>query len=65
MSKGYTKAMRDAKDEVFLPHLVIEGSRLYLTQKMYGQGEVKIDATGLYEFLKEMFTTDWESLLVK
>lgn len=57
---SYTKAQREAKTEAALPHLVIEHKRMYLVQRLAGCGQVKVDATGLYYFLKEMFTTDWE-----
>ena len=65
MTRGYTKEARVAANEAHLdaisPQLVVDGNRIYLTQTMYGGGEVKIDATGLYNFLKEMFTTDWQT----
>lgn len=65
MSRGYTKEMRKEASRLHLdaisPQLVIDGNKIYLTQVMQGGGEVKVDATGLYNFLKEMFTTDWQT----
>lgn len=65
MSKGYTKKARDESRQMFLNHhsptMTIEKGRMYLTQKFIDGGEVKVDATGLYFFLKEMFTTDWKT----
>lgn len=69
MSRGYTKEQRLAAKEAALdaaaPQLVVDGNRIYLVQKLAYHGEVRVDATGLYHFLKEMFTTDWESQLNK
>lgn len=56
---AYTKAMREAKADAAAPQTVIEHNRMYLVQRLTGGGEVKVDATGLYWFLKEMFTTNW------
>lgn len=58
---AWTKEMRQSSEDIFLPHMEVINGRMFLTQKMSQFGEVKIDATGLYYFLKEMFTTDWQS----
>lgn len=58
---SYTKSMRRAKLDAAAPYMIVEHRRMYLCQSLQGGGQVKIDATGLYHFLKEMFTTDWES----
>lgn len=64
MARGYAKEMRESANEAHAdaaaPHMVIDGNRVFLTQRLSGGGEVKVDATGLYNFLKEMFTTDWK-----
>lgn len=67
MTRGYTKEARqqarDAHLDAILPQLVIDGNRIYLEQKLEFGGSIRVDATGLYNFLKEMFTTDWKKEL--